>query len=521
VGERSGFNRQIIFWPLAFAFTVLFAVLCTIATDNHYMVRAFDTDESGKLFELYKMFSEGSWQPLTYLYGTAHTYLALLLSHLYALFKSPSFLEVAVIGRAINFAALLLTGLLFTRWGRCARYPRWLLLFLVTLFFAPLNFTYAFNAKPEHLQGLFIAASLFSLRAFFASPQTGRVLSAGFFAGLAFATKYAGAHLLALETACLLWFVVFAPQLTRRVKYGACWLGVLLAGALGGVALLGPYLIIDYAKVASLLYNHSRVLGAGFLYVGLSSGFDWLRILTRRELLWWPLALWLLPLAAWGASRSSRDTFAAWRELPVRYVDLLWVVAYLAYLCLSIREMNARFLLVIVPFLFDLLFAGLGAIDERLRERGLHIVAHGCFLIIFATTLFAASGSLSIIDALRQRPQAPRIQAGEWLSAHIDHTRLVAYDFYTYVPPEFTRRYHQPYLTAYDVISTQPAFLVISRTIMQRYLDSDRAKHYREGRDAYMRHYYLYAKLSTDSFPGYALLKDFGEVRIYQNNRMR
>ena len=119
------------------------------------------------------------------------------------------------------------------------------------------------------------------------------------------------------------------------------------------------------------------------------------------------------------------------------------------------------------------------------------------------------------------RTETDRIQAGLWLSENASHADLVAYDFYTYVPPEFARRFHQPYLTAYEVLTVKPDYIVSSTLIMSRYLDIGNAEQYSRGRDMYLKHYYLYSKLSGDLFPGYRKVKDFGEVKIYRKTSSR
>ena len=40
----------------------------------------------------------------------------------------------------------------------------------------------------------------------------------------------------------------------------------------------------------------------------------------------------------------------------------------------------------------------------------------------------------------------------------------------------------------------------------------------REGEAAFMRHYYLYAKLAKDTLPEYQQLRDSGEVIIFRKN---
>lgn len=517
VNFSADISLKAVFFIATALFCIIFANLAGVALDNHFMVRAFDTDESGKLYELFFMYSNNAWKPLTYLYGTAHTYLTLFLSHALSLFRPIAFFEVALIGRLVNFLSLLGTGFLFFRFGKAREYPKWFLLFIICLYFVAVNFRFSTNAKPEHLQAFFIVASVFCLQSYLRRSWKLPLFTAGLFCGLAFATKYAGALLIVFEAGCLVWFACTECCPRRNIKSLFAHLMLLGLGGVCGVALLGPYLLIDFAEVFSLLLFHSQVLSAGFVMLNQHFWYDWFRLLFSMQVLWWGVAAWLIPVCVWSFLVERPN----WRVFPKSSVGILWVVCYLVYMCVAFRELSPRFLIVIVPFLLDFVFSRLGALDAWLQERGSKFASSLMFILVLICTSYSISSSWSIASEMLERPHSRRIEAGKWLADNVSLSNLIAYDFYTYVPPEFSKRYHQPYLSANEILVRQPVFLVISPIIMSRYLDFKMAEKYRGGKEAFMNHYYLYSKLKKNNFPGYHLVQDFGEVMIYQNSRFK
>jgi hypothetical protein len=528
--ERA--NREAGRWPglavvllVALVFAGLFAWLATLAIDNYWLVRAFDVDESGVLADLWQMLAKGSWKPLNYIYGSAHTYLTLILARLWGVVDKVDFSALCIAARLVNALALVGIGLLFSLPRSLRLSPRWSLLLLTTLTFAGLNFSYALNSKPELLQAFFVVAALVAFRAHLSAQRLRRLVLAGALTGAAFATKYAGLLLLAFLTLCLC--LSWLEQRREHLPLSALakQLAALLGGALLGVALLGPYLLIDYRIVAQVLGIHSTIIGKGFLFLDGKQWYDWFNLLLSRDAFWWVLLIGLIPAAVLAVVRLRRP--AAGGECASRQPRLLpqllfalWCLFYLTYLFVMVREKAPRYLIILLPFCYYLLFAGLSEFDRWLRRRGQGAMAAALYLVSAGVVLcVAVSGVSRSGESLLARATAPRVQAGEWLAAQAESESIIASDLYTYVPPTFQRHLHKAYLTAYDVMRARPDYLVVSRTIMSRYLDASRAESYREGRDAFMRHYYLYARLDGDRFPGYRRLKDFDEVVIFGRSR--
>lgn len=509
-------RNLLVFTLLTTAFVLVCAWLSGMAAENRYLLRAFDSDESGIVMVLEKMYVDRLWQPLLYNYGTAHTYLSLVLLYLLGLVKQPTFAEIAVVARMLNAAALAGVGWLFWRYGSCRGSLKWSSLFLLCLLFGGLNFHYAVNGKPEHLQTFFLVCAMMSLRPFFDDQRLCRLFWTGLFAGLAIATKYMGLFLLAYAALVLLVFALVRrderPQPLRYVQ----WLALLALGSAAGVLLLGPYLVIDYTEVRKVLEFVSRATAQGFLALDGKHWTDWLTLLFGRDALWWALAVGALPgLVLFVGRKENRVAGRAGF-----WLNLGWGGFYLVYLLAFARETAPRYLLILLPFWLDVVFGSLREGEEWLRAQGRASLGKALFGGVLALTLFASgSGAWNVAAGMLERQTAPRVIAGDWLKEHVRHTALVAYDLYTYVPPEFTRRFHENYLTAFDIIETRPDVLVSSRQIMTRYLDADRARHYPYGEDAYMAHHMLYAQLEADVFPGYRLQEDFGEVRIYLKAR--
>jgi hypothetical protein len=506
-------KKILIFSVVAVAYVMICLWLSGVASENRYMVRAFDSDESGILMVLQKMHADRSWEPMLYNYGTAHTYISLVLIYFLGIFKQITFLDIAYLARAINVVALLGMGWVFLLRGKSREHFKWSVLFLLCLLYGGLNFRYAVNGKPEHLQAFFLVCSIFLFQPFFAELRMRWLLGAGFFAGMAFATKYMGAFLLTFEGLVLLVFFLSQEETRRKPLLLIRWGLTLAVGALAGVVLLGPYLLINYPEVLSTLEFVAYITGRGFLTLDSKHWYDWFLVLFSRDSLWWGLAVWIVPGGLLVLSRilKGKDRHAE------SYIGFVWGFVYFVYLLACVKVRAPRYLLVFLPFWLDFVFYSLGEIDQWLQTEGRGRLAKALFGVVLCAVLYSAGGSAwSTANSVTTKQNSPRVEAGNWLAENVRHTGLVAYDLYTYVPPEFMRRYHQNYLRVYDVMAKQPDYLVTSMLIMSRYLDPDRAIHYPEGADSFMSHYYLYVQLNADTFPGYRLLKDFGEVRIFE-----
>ncbi len=307
------FSQRLKRHKLIFVFAVLaiaYALVCFwfsgMASENRYMVRAFDSDESGILMVLQKMYADRFWEPMLYNYGTGHTYIALCLLYLLGLIKQVTFQDIAHVARFVNVGALLGIGWLLVNRGLCRKQFKWAILCLVFLFFCGINFRYSVNAKPEHLQAFFIVFSIFLMQKFFGDQRFRWLWWAGFCAGLAFATKYMGAFVLAFEAVVLLVFFLAQKNEARKPLKFFKWIVVITSGALTGVLVLGPYLLIRFPEVLQTLDFISYITGRGFLSLDNKHWSDWFPVLFDPDVFWWGLGLLALPGAIIVFSRSLK-----------------------------------------------------------------------------------------------------------------------------------------------------------------------------------------------------------------------
>lgn len=505
-------KRLWVFCVAAIVACAVFAGMVGIAVENYWMIRAFDPDESTVLAEIQKMYNHNLWAPLNFNYGSAHAYISLVLLNLLGFFREINFEVIAWVARSVNFLALLGIGALFC-WqaGREMR-SRWLLLFCAILFFSELSFRYALNSKPEHLQAFFLMASLFLFRSCLGGLRVGYLLLSGVFAGFAFATKYAGALLLVFLTGYLLVVSLVEKRGWRKFAVGLFYL---YGGALVGTLMLGPYLIIKFPVVELVLTRHSRSLTSGYLFLGEGSKLAWFENMLSAEVLWWGLALWLIP-GAWLLFRGRQ----AWREgWPRRGVVGAWALFYSSYLLVMVKEPIGRYLIIVMPCWYYLLCRSVDMLESYLENTGRNNFAgvmRGAVLLGLFFTLFP---TVNIGREIYNKPISPRIAAGDWLAENISPFVPIASDLYTYIPPTFARHYHKPYLSINDIAMQSPEAIVVSRDIMSRYLEENGGRYYRDGEIVYSQHYQLYSRLRSNHFPGYSLEKDYGDVLIFRKNK--
>lgn len=504
-------KRLRVFCAAAAVSCTAFAVLAGVAVDSYWMIRAFDPDESTVLAEIQKMYSHNLWAPLNFNYGSAHAYISLVLLKLLGFFREISFEVLTWVARSVNFLALLGIGALFC-WqaGREMR-PRWLLLFCTLLFFSGLNFRYALNSKPEHLQAFFLMLSLFLFRSYLGEFRGSRLFFSGVLAGFAFATKYAGALLLVFLTGYLI--IVFLNE-KRGIRGLTLALLRLYGGAVAGTLILGPYLIIKFPVVELVLTRHSRSLTSGYLYLGERSRLAWFESMLSAEVLWWGLAFWLLP-GAWLLLRNRKS----WREgWPRRAILGAWALFYSGYLLVMVKEPIGRYLIIVMPCWYYLLCRSIDRLESHFAYTGRKNFAVVMGGVVLLGLCFMLSSTVNIGKEIYGKPDSPRMAAGNWLVANISPFVRIASDLYTYIPPTFARHYHKPYLSINDVAQQNPEVIVVSRDIMSRYLDEDGGRYYRDGEIVYSQHYQLYSRLRSNHFPGYSLAKDYGDVLIFRKN---
>lgn len=507
---------------LSFGLFLLFSVaafcwLGGVAAENHWMVRAFDSDESGSIIYIARMYFENFLEPISYNYGTAHTYISLLFVYALGLVKDVYTKDIVYIARGVNFVSLCASVYLLVRFGNVRKYGKWALLFAVTMIFTHLNTKYALNAKPEHFQVFFVVCSILCFQKHISEPGPKWLLLAGFFSGCAFATKYLGLLLIAFLVASLVVWAYFESS----EKIGAKAFGflkksiTLSCGFAAGTLMLGPYLIINYRKTTETLEMVSVWTRKGFNFYSEVSIFDWLSLFLGPGIFWYVFLFLAVPglVVCFGHVKCQLDI----KYVLSNYLGVAWGVFYLVYVAMFSNVLAGRYLVAVLPFAFDAVFASFGNFDEFLLKRNDRLRSAGLSVVVVAVICFTSWWSYAnFIKDFVARANAPRIVAGEWMLEHIDYSKKIAHDLYTYVPNDFTNRYYDNILSFNKVAGYMPDYIVISKAISDRFQDIVNSKNYVSGQERFIDHYSLYHNLELNRLPRYELLKDYNEVKIYK-----
>ncbi len=476
---------------------------------DYWMVRAFDADESGVLADLMQMWRQGSFQPLNYIYGPLQHYLALILLYLISLFGIDTTVPVMMaVLRGINMAAgagVLLIMCRITLVNGVGLIPG--LVTIALLAFSPAFSSMAVNAKPELLQLFFITLSIYLL----SKGGTWNFLWAGAAAGAAFSAKFGGVLLLPLAFISIILECNSEPVgrcLTKIIRLSL----VFAIGIAISLLLLFPTIIHDLNVIAARLQFQTVVNSKGFLFFASISPTAWFKLLVSNEV----FGLWGVPLLLIGIVTVFIATVNKKRKVSRIYIfSAVWAAGYIAYLASSVSVIASRYLLLSLPSLCILSGWGVAVISGYLTNRRLFM-----FRALVAASLLP--GALATIDALSlldTRDKSPRIQAGRKFIDMIPHDEVIASDLYTYVPPIFKNHVHRSYLDVQTVLTDRPKWIVSSREISDRFMDSSRENSFTDGSAAWRSYHEVYRGLRDGSILGlvsYKLEADFGEVRLYR-----
>ncbi|MBD79561.1 MAG: hypothetical protein CL840_11640 [Crocinitomicaceae bacterium] len=276
-----------------------------------------------------------------------------------------------------------------------------------------------------------------------------------------------------------------------------------------------PQGIIDLQFFSSFLaMTNEHVDGFWFRE---SSGFiGWVEELLKPNV----LKLFWFILACFGliwALLKGQIRLNNW--LVPKLIPAYWIVLYFAVLTFGVNSKFPHYLLPVLPFLF--LYAGyvLSQTIELLRAK---LAENKLELIHFA--VFGILGVILSYQALNYRntevakfQNSPRIAIGEWMDENIQEEIFILADKYIYIPP----RQRFKALTLWGISSqvieeTNPDYLAIQYDIYSQFLDINRVDEYLHGRELYLDRNQLYTKLINNTHPGYELVKDLGENKLYR-----
>ncbi|HTE86395.1 MAG TPA: hypothetical protein VK821_16875, partial [Dehalococcoidia bacterium] len=372
------------------------------------------------------------------------------------------------------------------------------------------------------LLGLWVATSLAGRSSTHQAGTTTLAAIGAVYAGLAFATKYAGELLLPM-----LWVsVAIGRRRTASEGLPRGWPSPLGPLALDIGVTTGVFLAVFFAVDPSAIrewrsFLYQMTLEAGLAHGGhlLQSSSDpggWLRLLAGGDVLG-PIGLIvaLASLAVWTLlDLRSLLRLQARGDEAKRLPLEMFTAGYLVFLLIWIGDLQSRYALPVMPGLGLMAGAGITWLAGRSRVWTLPALA-----VLLLALLPLGSRTLAYEQVQANRMHSPgvhdRIDAGRWLAARMPADAPILADAYSYVPPAFTNVEESFGLTRARIQSGSPRIIITDSSIRNRFLDPALASGYVDGAAAYREIAATYQALESGSIACYAPLQRFGPVGIY------
>lgn len=210
------------------------------------------------------------------------------------------------------------------------------------------------------------------------------------------------------------------------------------------------------------------------------------------------------------------------RFLSADFVLMMFIIIYLAFLCLRVGYLMDRYLIPIIPPIIILGAKTISSTFQWCRERirspynfivGVTMI---CVLLGMLIPGFLAH-NLSFRQEMSTRiERSIRVFAGHWLENNYQPSTRILYDAYTYIPPSFSKVERVMGPTIEILEQVQPDIVIVNDAIKNRFKSKERADFFVAvvGPERYMKSYEYYRRLENEDF-GYKIVKDFGSIKAY------
>jgi hypothetical protein len=113
----------------------------------------------------------------------------------------------------------------------------------------------------------------------------------------------------------------------------------------------------------------------------------------------------------------------------------------------------------------------------------------------------------------------PVIEVGLWLEANYPPSTRILYDRYSYIPPKFDHVRGSWGIDQVILTDFHPNVVVINRSIRDRFLNSNDAQSYTQGKEKFMAIHDFYQLMKEEKL-NYVLIKNFGSIQVYEKQRI-
>ena len=266
-----------------------------------------------------------------------------------------------------------------------------------------------------------------------------------------------------------------------------------------------------------------------FLHVGFGHNFQndatwnrWIQVVHSPDLfsgLLLILAFLSLCLTLYGLWKEGKR-----KLLAPDLIVWIWVFCYSLFVFTQVNKTSAHYLLPIVPPVMILASRPPSLV---LKALGSKRVSKAVALLVFLAGVALAvemHQSASQVLGFRQDMAARErnnvhIEAGEWLAANYPPFVHVMYDVYSFVPPSFAHAAPQWAGSLTSLADLSPDIVVVNDNISGRFQYPGLAERYYLGAESFDDTYQYYKLFADNTMPGYELVSDFGNVRIYARER--
>ena len=485
--------------------------LLPVAADDIRMVDVFSMDEASAVAVVRYLYVRGTWVVETFSYGGLFYYVPVMILHVLGIFGSVDDLMIVVVLRGIGTLAGVGCVFLTFQIGRIVGGEAAGAIAACLLVLTPAFLRWSVEIHPDIPQMFWLLSALYGCCLLFENRTTRRVAMVGVFAGLAFATKYAGVFLLpVIGLVILLSRGGGVGQLRNRQVWWDCFLAF---GAFGGVCVITNFSALLHPQIFFHDVAFERAhLSFGHMFQADRAGLSWVVDLVN-------LTGWVHGVVGMGAVG-----WLIWnkRLSNVQVVFLVWGVLFVGYLAGFANLRAARYLLPVLPV--GLVFVGVGYCEiGRVLNQRLKMPFYVGGMILGSLVLWhrGATAEALFVEKWHRAEDRDEIAAGRWLGEIYGEETSILYHAYSYVPEKFTQAFRVSALHYLMVNHFEPDVLVVRDALAGRFANIDNADRAQAGRAAFLDRHYFYVYLQAGLLDSYVLKKNFGAVAVYQRAKSK
>jgi hypothetical protein len=417
---------------------------------------------------------------------------------------------VSVLGLVFTLFAMSLLTLALTRSGA------WAAVAVSWLATVSDLFELGVTAHPDTLQLGMLCLSLTALTHYAQRERRTHLVASAAFAGVAFATKYAGAFLMPVIGLTAAWIAWRRHGTSLRAARSTLLVDAPIALVTFAVFALvtSPLFVTAYKGYRDSLKIQNAVMVTGHTVAESRGGSAWLAALAEPGAVGiigvfvWLLVSVLLLAALVRAVRERRPEAVNAALLVIVVENLLW----LGFLWTRVRVFEVRYALPLVPGIIALAVAAGARLTRHLRAGRPRWIGFAILVLLLLSETPAGLSQVAALAATRAaRATHPCLAVAAWTREQIPAGATLVYDQYSYAPP--TVAAHATWGLQLEELGHDRAQYVITNSgIRERYRDPTLGKAWRFGEAKYLNALSTYAALERGELP-YTAIGRFPECQ--------